>query len=250
MGGYIQGTTVKKTGTVQWELPDDNGTLHTITIPNTLYAPQTSVRILSPQHWGQEQIKDNRGMVICSTDHKNTVVTWDEGKHSKHLPLNGSNVSIWETYPSANGYKAFRNVFDIEYANGDEVEIGEEEHGSGYCVEENMDCKSDKCLSYKSLTLSVKELDATHRRKQLEFLRWNHRLNHINFNTLKIMSEKGLIPKHLKNLETPLCSACIYAMKTKTPWRHRNKHYRAIGKDKVHNPGDFVSIDHLERKLP
>jgi hypothetical protein len=40
-------------GTVEWEIEDDNGTVHKIRIPNTIYSSVNRNRLLSPQHWAQ-----------------------------------------------------------------------------------------------------------------------------------------------------------------------------------------------------
>lgn len=61
VGGYSQGMKVKKTGKFEWGLPDKEGSMNTINIPNTLYDPQSCSRFLSPQHWGHEEIKMDRG---------------------------------------------------------------------------------------------------------------------------------------------------------------------------------------------
>ena len=45
-------------GTVHWDIADDSGKVHTIKIPNSIYAPALTHSILSPQHWSQ-QVNDN-----------------------------------------------------------------------------------------------------------------------------------------------------------------------------------------------
>jgi hypothetical protein len=55
-------TPISQMGTVQWVVTDDigirrdiiKGIHRDIIIPNTYYIPNCSVRLLSPQHWGQE----------------------------------------------------------------------------------------------------------------------------------------------------------------------------------------------------
>jgi hypothetical protein len=46
--------------------------------------------------------------------------------------------------------------------------------------------------------------------KAAEYLRVHHRLNHLPFSKLKVVSEKGLTPRHLQHVEPPACSACLY----------------------------------------
>ena len=102
VGGYSSGMTVKWKGTVQWNLPDDNGTLHNIQIPNTLYAPQSSARLLSPQHWAQELQKQGKESVSCTTNGQGSIISW--GPYTKTLQHNKSNVSVWEFLPSSDKY--------------------------------------------------------------------------------------------------------------------------------------------------
>ena len=44
-------------GTILWKWEDDDGKIHQFKIPNSYYVPSGGVRLLSPQHWAQTQIK-------------------------------------------------------------------------------------------------------------------------------------------------------------------------------------------------
>eukprot|EP00978_Attheya_sp_CCMP212_P048437 scaffold520491_cov145-Attheya_sp.AAC.1 len=55
MGGQV--LAIKK-GAVKWRIEDDDGKVHVITLPGTLYAENAPFRLLSPQHWSQ-QANDN-----------------------------------------------------------------------------------------------------------------------------------------------------------------------------------------------
>jgi hypothetical protein len=44
---------------------DDDGKLHTITLPGTNYVPNAETRMLSPQHWSQAT-NDLQG-TLCTT---------------------------------------------------------------------------------------------------------------------------------------------------------------------------------------
>ena len=49
--------SVKSKGTVKWHIEDDNGKVHNVIVPNTLYIPNSPTRLLSPQHWAQHNHK-------------------------------------------------------------------------------------------------------------------------------------------------------------------------------------------------
>ena len=40
-------------GTIRWNIEDDFGKVHSINLPNSLYVPEATSRLLSPQHWAQ-----------------------------------------------------------------------------------------------------------------------------------------------------------------------------------------------------
>jgi hypothetical protein len=48
-------------GTIAWNIEDDNGRVHRLCLPISYYVPDSTSRILSPQHWAQ-QVKDNKPM--------------------------------------------------------------------------------------------------------------------------------------------------------------------------------------------
>eukprot|EP00957_Ditylum_brightwellii_P171311 13041117-Ditylum_brightwellii.AAC.1 len=57
-GHYIQVTggnhiKVHGKGTICWSIQDNSGTVHPIYIKDTLFVPEATVCLLSPQHWGQ-----------------------------------------------------------------------------------------------------------------------------------------------------------------------------------------------------
>jgi hypothetical protein len=56
--GIKLGLDIKGTGTFKFKIKDDNGMVHKIKIPNSLYVLELKRCLLSPQHWVQEA-KDN-----------------------------------------------------------------------------------------------------------------------------------------------------------------------------------------------
>ena len=54
MGGIIGSLANKGEDTFAFQVENDDGKIHTIRIPNSLYLPDLPLSLLSPQHWAQE----------------------------------------------------------------------------------------------------------------------------------------------------------------------------------------------------
>jgi len=54
VNGIGEGLAIKGKETFKFSIEDDNGKIHTIKIPNSLYLPGLKQCLLSPQHWAQE----------------------------------------------------------------------------------------------------------------------------------------------------------------------------------------------------
>ena len=52
--GIGSGIAIKGMGTFKFKLEDDNGQVHTIRVPNSLYVPSLKRVLLAPNHWAQE----------------------------------------------------------------------------------------------------------------------------------------------------------------------------------------------------
>ena len=52
-------------------------------------------------------------------------------------------------------------------------------------------------------------------------MQYHHAFGHISFQRLRDMARVGIIPKRLYNCRIPMCSACMYAKATRTPWRNK-----------------------------
>ena len=58
---------------------------------------------------------------------------------------------------------------------------------------------------------------------QFELLKVHHQLNHLSFGKIKAMASAGILPKRLKDVNTPACAACLYGKATRRPWRTKPK---------------------------
>ena len=94
------------TGTVVWQIEDDNGQVHDIHISNVMYIPTASSRLLSPQHWAQES-NDLTG-TGCDTNGKRVKLYWNSGQYVKTIPLNpGTNAGSMMTAPGVQMFHAY-----------------------------------------------------------------------------------------------------------------------------------------------
>jgi hypothetical protein len=83
--GIKSGLDIKGMGTFKFKIKDNNGMMHEIKIPNSLYVIRC---LLSPQHWVQEA-KENyprpKGTRI-NQDNDFNYLTWGQAKHRKSVP--------------------------------------------------------------------------------------------------------------------------------------------------------------------
>ena len=66
---------------------------------------------------------------------------------------------------------------------------------------------------------------------------------------LKKMTEQGIIPKYLADVETPMCSACLYAKATRKKWRQKKRKKWKANKPRQ-KAGELVSVNQLVSPTP
>jgi hypothetical protein len=82
-----------------------------------------------------------------------------------------------------------------------------------------------------------------------ELLAWHYRLNHISFSKLRMMANKGDLPKRLATCRVPKCPGCLFGKATKKPWRTKappNSRQLPV----ITQAGDCVSVDQLVSTTP
>ena len=101
------------TGTVRWRITDDTGKIHTLTIENVLYVPDSPMCMISPHHWGQEandhypMKEGTRGI----TQSKNIIFEWNQRKYQMTIPLCPSNnTGIFMSAPGGGGGIVARKI--------------------------------------------------------------------------------------------------------------------------------------------
>jgi hypothetical protein len=76
--GIKQGLDIKGVGSFKFKLEDDNGKMHKIKIPNSLFVPNLKRCLLSSQHWTQE-VGDKYPMLRgtrVEQDDENCILIW------------------------------------------------------------------------------------------------------------------------------------------------------------------------------
>ena len=81
---------------------------------------------------------------------------------------------------------------------------------------------------------------------------WHHRLYHLPFRRIFMLSQMGLLPKSLLKCQdnVPLCVACQFGSAHRRPWRVKGKKSGTIRKEKEEQPGDGQSIDKIVSAQP
>ena len=104
----ISGTISQvKTGTILWYIEDDNGKVHAMVLPGSLYIPESPSKLFSPQHWAQvEQDQSKTSDNQCITYADRVVLLWDNGKSQKHIPIKPGNGNVASMF-TAPGYAQY-----------------------------------------------------------------------------------------------------------------------------------------------
>jgi hypothetical protein len=111
IGGHQQGQWM---GTVKWSIFDDDGLRHDLLIPNTVLVPKGALpfRLLSPQHFAQENIKSGvdkhaRGTINITSGVDNWL-SWGDLTYRVTAQLTqGSNLPMINTVADYNKFSAF-----------------------------------------------------------------------------------------------------------------------------------------------
>ena len=259
-------------GTIKWQWLDDLGRVHKFKIPNSYYVPEGGVRLLSPQHWAQEQRKSNRKGQLkygCDTSHNQSILYW-EGNYKLTVPISTSNnVSTFNLAPGFGKFKLFCEKAEIEYDKECESPImcNPVEYDSDDSFSDRDGSNSNLSWPHNhqegehafELNEKLKEhsIDTNGRDRtrhkindntSAELLDLHQRYGHIGFSRLREMAKQGVISKKFEKCHIPTCSACLYAKATKRKWRDKSR--KDFVENKVLNPGDRVSVDQLVSPTP
>jgi hypothetical protein len=268
-------TPVTHRVTIKWTIEDDSGMRHTITLPNSYYAPHGE-RLLAPQHWAQVA-KDNYPSVngtCCLTTDKSVILYWSQRRYTRTVPLDPkSNIGIMRSAPGFQRFSAFCSEvsdYDDEVALNSHLILDDEDenpdngyHDQGHAPVPTTTSKEEvhlipndeepKLQREDSIVLDgIESLPEVEEPSNISdqglLMRWHVRLGHLSFKRLKCLAWQGVLPKKLVKVETPICIACKYGKATRKAWRSRsepNKIFKA-----ALAPGDCVSVDQLVSSTP
>jgi hypothetical protein len=281
----IGGAKVEATwkGTVKWAFEDNEGKVHSFTIPDTYYSLNIPGRILSLQHWAQEA-NDNtplpRGTFSATYDDC-VEMYWQQQKYSRTVPYDSSTNAA--TIRSAPGYSAFAaycaevsdddplHCYNSPFVSDDEDSEDDDEDElqppREYIADPGMpkattptgkpdvsgkpaeDDKTDFSLDGPDEPAIIEDEEVNFSDLQNELMHWHYRLGHLTYRKLRLLAESGDIPYRLRKARPFRCSACMYAKATKRPWRTKAPtNERSV--PPVMRAGDCVSVDQLESKTP
>jgi hypothetical protein len=117
-------TPITHIGTIQWPVHNDEEMLHTIIIPNSYYVPNSSSRLLSPQHWAQQVVDTStikRG-TWCATYDDSIVCHWDQQKYHMTIPLDPGSNNVG-TIHTASGYEVALDSIEVTWQSAQEVAL-------------------------------------------------------------------------------------------------------------------------------
>ena len=287
LGGMI---TDIQTGTIRWKIQDDQGEIHVIDIPGSLYVKDSPSRLLSPQHWAQSA-KDNfpkQNGTWCATYHDRVVLHWKQRSSQRTISLNpeSSNVAALYTAPGYSKFEAFcaecegRGGEEADMAGYDATNWVSDEEGPESDRElrvlsqrerqksERADLRYVRDLWKEGTTPTSFDLNSegteevptlvetedevtTKGTPTSELLRIHHALGHLSMRKLQTMAKQGIIPRRLAKCQVPLCSSCLYGKATRRPWRIKPKKEDKVSKLRTAtSPGQCVSVDQLESPAP
>lgn len=282
LNGTIGGLMV---GTIKWNIEDDDGKIHPVILPNSLYIPDATSRLLSPQHWAQVA-KDNKPKpngTWCATYADRIVLFWNQEKYKRTLMLDqeGSNVATIRSAPGYHAYEAFceqNNYHDDQDCMCYDVNMVSDMDSDTNVDTDNDDSNENYIRTtplYTDFSFSEKHsnngttIDTTESSHEMltthvvddeedrqttnhaaEFLQWHHRLGHISPKKIRLMAKEGILPKHLSRCNIPICSSCMFGKMTRRPWRTKGHKNNDVKPFHQLQPGECVSIDQLESTTP
>ena len=276
---YGKGTAIPivSTGTISWKIEDDKGKRHTFLIPNSIYIPEGSMRLLSPQHWAKEATSTWHRQ---ARDHYNSTQYWDRnilswGKTEQYrLTVRNdrrSNVPIFFSASSTKKYQAYTaqvndkidNKYltccpahyisdvesDDETANTTEaaeiipIEPQDEVQRINEVNERMTDIMTQLTPRATQVVEEEDEQVVTATSAKAELMRWHYRLGHLSFKKLKVLAECNIIPRKLAEVRCPKCAGCIYGKMHRKPWRSKAQPGRIAITTRA---GQCISVDQLE----
>ena len=261
-------------GTLLWKWEDDEGGIHQFKIPNSYYVPSGGMRLLSPQHWAQSQIKQNKSKpngIGCNTSHKSVMLYWNDNTYKREVSLDKlNNVATFRTAPGYSKFRLFCEQAKIEYekecsepmichpaeiAKDDDKYTGTENKNNVTLEWQGQDQKRRMTFDIDGKSSAINQLkyikDPVQEKlnnTSAEFLELHQKYGHVSFQRLREMAKQGVINQKFANCPVPICSACMFAKARRKRWRDKpQKEYTNVIPSE---PGECVSVDQMVSPTP
>ena len=272
-GSRVKGV---KQGTAVVRMADDEGRIHTFTLPNSYYVPGSKDRLLSPQHLAQAMRQWHKVEVTSTTNADKVVIQW--GQYKRTIPLDEqTNVATVNTAPDCSKFDTYcmeagfsepnyeldpivlESIMISDDEGDDEVDLPARGRQRPLTQSTHHDAReewTEKQLPNTTTQIGspniieeeeFKEKDV--RKVEAEMLEYHYKYNHAPFAKLQEMARHGTIPRRLATCRIPACAACMYSKATKRPWRNK-KTKNSKGQNKASYPGEVVSVDQLTSPTP
>ena len=115
--GIEGGLAIKGHGTFIFNIEDNEGTVHHIKIPDSMYVPDLKFCLLSPQHWAKKAHDSARGTRM-ETDADGVILIWGHGGYRHTIPHSrDTNTPVFCTAPTTSTYRAFSAHVEAMKAN-------------------------------------------------------------------------------------------------------------------------------------
>ena len=201
----------------------------TFIIKDAFYVPESPHTLICPQQWASQRSEkdtcDNPHFVTKSSFSR---LSWNNGKSTLTIPHDTkSNLPMWRTAPGFKHAAAFickevGQAYPSVLIEDDEDTVADEPPDSNDDTVQAMNGSRDAPFLFdvtpNAQPYSALVEDPLLPQDQQEFLDWHYKTGHTSFKFLKVLAEKGLIPRKLKNCREPVCPACLYGKQMQQPW--------------------------------
>jgi Reverse transcriptase (RNA-dependent DNA polymerase)/GAG-pre-integrase domain len=274
IGGTVTATLC---GTVRWDIEDDDGISHQQIIPGTYYNPDSKYKLYSPQHVAQVA-NDNHPRphgTWCATYNDSVVLQWNQRKYTRTVLLDKkTNVALMRSATGYQKFAAFCNTVcedeplvaclhtnqtdpsqteaetcdDQSHPNDESPDSALRRHPD--LPDEVFLRDSEQPIDHEIDTplFDLQDAPTAYEETKAQMLEWHCRLGHLPFNKIQELAKRGDLPSKFAKCPAPVCGACLYAKKTRRPWRGRPT--SSIHTRVATAPGDIVAVDQMVSPTP
>ena len=280
--GVAGGFTAKGEGTVRIRFRNDSGKLVDKKIYKALYAPESMVRLISITQLARQAPANE---ITKATTFKDTTELFWEGEK---VTVSHPPPSFLEAYlgnPPESYGTFYKSVCAFIADTPQRIPYEDEQHSHATEGWKHQVNSAQKTVSFAEPVASVlnesavKTADDTAQedeeyernspmedfrlnlaclqakwapfqlpRVDREYLSMHYCLGHLPHSQMQLLVQQGKLPARFKQCSAPACSACIFAMQQRKPWRTKGGGGQ-IRKATETKPGDGTSTDQMESSV-